>query len=106
MAAARHQYEIYLRATPEQVWEAILDPAFTRQYFHGTSFDRPPVEAEASRPSLADGSPGAGGPVGVLAPPRRLVLTWQTLYDAELAAEPVSRVEWQIEPAGDGLTRL
>ncbi len=106
MPAARHQYETYIRATPEQVWEALVDPAFTRQYFHGTSFDRPLVQGEPYRTSMPDGSPAVGGTVEVLDPPRRLVLTWQTLYDAELATEPVSRVEWQVEPAGEGLTRL
>jgi uncharacterized protein YndB with AHSA1/START domain len=106
MPAARHQYEIYIRATPEQVWEAILDPEFTRQYFHGTAFDRPPVQGEAFRTSLPDGSPAVDGVVEVLERPRTLVHTWHTLYDAELAAEPVSRVEWHVEPAGDGLTRL
>ncbi len=106
MPAARHQYEIYIRATPEQVWEAILDPAFTRQYFHGTAFDRPPVQGEPFRTSLPDGSAAVDGVVEVLDPPRRLVHTWHTLYDADLAAEPVSRVEWEVEPAGEGLTRL
>jgi len=106
MPAARHQYEIYIRATPEQVWEALLDPAFTRQYFHGTAFDRPPVQGEPFRTSLPDGSPAVDGTVEVLDPPHRLVHTWHTLYDAELAAEPVSRIEWHVEAAGEGLTRL
>ncbi len=106
MPAARHQYEIYIRATPEQVWEALLDPAFTRQYFHGTAFDRPPVQGEPFRTSLPDGSPAIEGTIEMLDPPRRLVHTWHTLYDAELAAEPVSRVEWHVEPAGEELTRL
>ena len=106
MPAGRHQYEIYIRATPEQVWEALLDPAFTRQYFHGTAFERPPVEGEAYRTLMTDGTPAVDGTVEVLDAPRRLVHTWHTLYDAELAAEPVSRVEWLVEPAGDGLTRL
>ncbi|MET0838101.1 MAG: SRPBCC family protein [Marmoricola sp.] len=106
MPAARHQYEIYIRATPEQVWEALLDPAFTRQYFHGTAFDRPPVQGEPFQTLLPDGSPAVDGTIEVLDPPRRLVHTWHTLYDAELAAEPVSRVEWHVEPAGEGLTRL
>jgi uncharacterized protein YndB with AHSA1/START domain len=106
MPAARHQYEVYIRATLEQVWEAIVDPAFTRQYFHDTAFDRPPVQGEPYRTSLTDGSPAVDGTIEVLDPPRRLVLTWHTLYDAELAAEPVSRVEWTVDAAGDGLTRL
>ncbi len=105
-ATTHHQYEVYIRATPEQVFEAILDPAFTRQYFHGTSFDRPPVQGEPYRTSTADGRPAVDGVIEVLEPPRRLVLTWHTLYDVELAAEPVSRVEWIVEAAGEGLTLL
>ncbi len=42
----------------------------------------------------------------MLDPPYRMVQTWHTLYDAELAAEPVSQVEWVVEDAGEGLTRL
>lgn len=106
MPPARHQYEIYIRATPEQVWQALLDPAFTRQYFHGTAFDRSPVQGEPYRTSMSDGRPAVDGTVEAIEPPHRLVLTWHTLYDVELAAEPASRVEWHVEPAGDGLTRL
>ncbi len=106
MPPARHQYEVYIRAEPEAVWTAIIDPAFTRQYFHGTAFDRPPVQGEPYRTSRPDGSAAVEGEIEVLEPPRRLVLTWHTLYDPELAAEPVSRVEWHVESAGEGLTRL
>jgi uncharacterized protein YndB with AHSA1/START domain len=106
MPAARHQYEIYIRATPEEVWTAITDPSFTRQYFHGTAWDEPPVEGEPFRTSLASGGGAVDGVVEVADRPRRLVHTWHTLYDPELAAEPPSRVEWHIDPAGEGLTRL
>lgn len=106
MPPARHQYETYVRATPEQVWQAITDPEFTRQYFHGTAFDRPLVAQQPYSTSLADGSPAIEGTVEVLEPPHRLVLTWRPLYDAALAAEPPGRVEWHVEPAGEGLTRV
>ena len=85
---------------------AITDPEMTRQYFHGTSFDRPPVQGEPYSTSTADGRPAIDGTIEVLDPPRRLVQTWHTLYDATMAAEPVSRVEWIVELAGEGLTRL
>jgi uncharacterized protein YndB with AHSA1/START domain len=39
-------------------------------------------------------------------PPRRLVTTWRALYDPETAAEPSSRVSWEIEPAGEAVTKL
>jgi hypothetical protein len=44
--------------------------------------------------------------VEVLEPPHRLVLTWHTVHDAAMAAEHPSRVEWHVEAAGEGLTRL
>ena len=106
MSPVDHQYELYLRATPEQVFAAIIDPAFTRQYFHGTAFDRPLVQGAAYQTSLVDGTLAVEGTVVELDPPRRLVLTWHPLYDAALAAEPAGRVEWQVEDAGNGVTRL
>ena len=106
MPPARHQYETYVRATPAQVWQAITDPAFTRQYFHGTAFDRPLVAQESYTTSRADGSPAVEGTVAVLDPPHHLVLTWHPLYDTALAAEPPGRVEWHVEAAGEGLTRV
>ena len=39
-------------------------------------------------------------------PPRRLVQTWRVLYDAAMSEEPPSRVTWEIDPVGDGLTRV
>jgi uncharacterized protein YndB with AHSA1/START domain len=106
LSIAQHQYEVYIHATPEEVFAAITDPALTRQYFHGTSFDQPPVQGRRYSTSLPDGRPAVEGTIEVLDPPRRLVQTWHVLYDVELAAEPVSRVEWLVEEAGPGLTRL
>lgn len=106
MGTASHQYQIYIRATPEQVWEALTDPAFTRQYFHGTAFEHAPAQGEPYRTLDGAGAPRTDGIVEVLDPPRRMVLTWHPLHDAALAVEPVSRVEWHLEDVGDGLTRL
>ena len=39
-------------------------------------------------------------------PPRKLVTTWRAVYDPETAAEPHSRVTWEIEPAGEHVTKL
>lgn len=106
MAITRHQYRIYIKAPIEQVWNALLDPAFTRRYFHGTAFDTPPRAGEPYRTSLPDGRPAVAGTIEVLEAPSRLVMTWHTLYDAALAAEPPSRVEWNLAVAGDCLTQL
>ena len=39
MAAPRHIFQTFIRATPEAVWQAITDPDFTRRYFHRTAIE-------------------------------------------------------------------
>jgi uncharacterized protein YndB with AHSA1/START domain len=102
----RHVYRVYIRASAEQVWEAIVDPAFTRRYFHGTAFDEPPQAGQPYRTTMASGLPAVDGIVEVCEPPRRLVQTWHVLYDASMAEEPAGRVEWTITDAGEGMVRL
>jgi uncharacterized protein YndB with AHSA1/START domain len=96
-------YQLFIRATPEQVWDAITKSEFTTQYFF------------ASRIQMEDGRRRAYGPAGELwgdsaileeDPPRRLVHEWQGLYDPDLAAEETSRVTWEIEPQDGGITKL
>ncbi|WP_165965756.1 SRPBCC family protein [Pseudonocardia dioxanivorans] len=96
-------YQVLLRATPEQVWEAITSPDRTRLYFHGA-----PVEntAEWHTSRGPDGADWGDGPVLEFDPPRRLVHEWRSAYDPELAKEPPSRVTWEIEDTGDGSCRL
>lgn len=106
MAITRHVYRIYVKASIETVWNAIIDPAFTRRYFHGTAFDEPPGAGAPYRTSTSDGAGAIDGVIEELDPPRRMVMTWHTLYDAALATEPPSRVEWTLAEAGDGLTQV
>ncbi len=106
MAITRHQYRIFIKAPIEQVWNALVDPAFTRRYFHGTTFDAPPQAGLGYRTSMGDGQPAVDGMIEACEPPHRLVQTWHVLYDAAMAAEPASRVEWLLVTAGDGLTQL
>jgi len=39
MTPTAHLYEIFIRAPRERVWQALVDPDDTVQYFHGTRFD-------------------------------------------------------------------
>lgn len=106
MTVTRHQYRIYIKAPIEKVWDAVIDPAHMRQYWHDTAFDSPPKQGEAYRTSMSDGRPAVDGTIEVLEPPTRLVMTWHTLYDAALAAEPPSRVEWTLSEVGANLTQV
>ncbi len=106
MAVTRHQYRIYIKAPIHTVWNALVDPAFTRRYFHGTAFDTPPAQGQPYRTTMVGGAPAIDGTIEVCEPPHRLVQTWHVLYDAALAEEPPSRVEWTLAEAGDQLTRV
>ena len=100
-------HQVFIRATAEEIWEAITKPEFTLKYFYGTR-----VESD-----LAVGSPflyRAGdsdellveGEVLESDPPKRLSVTWRFLYDPELAAEEPSRVTWEIEPQEGGYCKF
>jgi uncharacterized protein YndB with AHSA1/START domain len=100
-------YSVFVRATPEQLWDAITKPEFTVKYFYGSVIDS---TYEAGTPYIgwsADRSQQyVDGAVIEADRPRRLVTTWRALYDPETAAEPHSRVTWEIEPSETGVTKL
>jgi len=111
MPITAHVYQIYIAATPDQVWSAITDSAWTRRYFHGTSFVEPPTAGSPYRTVTSDGRPAIDGVIEEMQPPSdehpgRFVQTWHVMYDTAMSDEPPSRVEWTIEPAGNGLTRV
>ncbi|MBI5089480.1 MAG: SRPBCC family protein, partial [Actinobacteria bacterium] len=106
MSIARHVYRIHIKAPIDRVWNALVDPDFTRRYFHDTAFDSPPRAGQPYRTSMSDGRGAVDGTIEVLEPPHRLVMTWHTLYDPDMVDEPPSRVEWTLTEAGPGLTQL
>jgi uncharacterized protein YndB with AHSA1/START domain/DNA-binding transcriptional ArsR family regulator len=100
-------YQVFIRATPEQVWDAITKPEFTAKYFFGSRVE---TSAEAGSPirHYAPDGTTLWGDDAILEsdPPRRLVHGWRSLYDPELAAEPPSRVTWEIEAMPGGVAKL
>ena len=96
-------YSVFIRATPEAVWDAITKPEFTRKYFHGARIS---VAADGYRSLGPDDALWGDAEVAEWDPPRRLVHGWRSLYDPELAEEPESRVTWEIEPREDSTTLL
>jgi uncharacterized protein YndB with AHSA1/START domain/DNA-binding transcriptional ArsR family regulator len=108
-AMPEHVYQIYIAATPEQVWQAITDSDWTERYFHGTRYDRTPRLGPFRTHLVATGDGAVDGEILELVPPTadgpgRFVLTWHVLYDEALGAEPPGRVAWTVSAAGDGLT--
>jgi uncharacterized protein YndB with AHSA1/START domain len=101
-------YQLYIRATPEEVWDAITNPRTIAKYFHGAQIDEGPLAVGAVRSSWSPDRSTLWGRNTILEcdPPRRYAHTWRSLYDDEMAAEEESRVTWEIEPAEGGTTKL
>ena len=95
-------FEIYIRTTPERLWQAITDPDIRSKYQFGmrvTSDLTPGSRVELSSPKAAR-LLGEGVNLEV-DPPRRLVQTMVALWSDEVISEGTSRVTWEIEPIGD-----
>ena len=100
-------YQVFIKATPEQIWDAITKPEFTGRYFHGSLVDSTFEPGAAYNSWSPDRSQlWVDGVVEEADPPRKLVHTWRALYDPETADEEPSRVTWEIEPGDGGVAKL
>jgi uncharacterized protein YndB with AHSA1/START domain/DNA-binding transcriptional ArsR family regulator len=95
-------FEIYIKTTPERLWQAITDPEIRAKYNFGA---RQVSDWKAgSRYQMIHA--GAGGPLGEgeileIDPPRRLVQSMVALWSDDVKAEGTSRITWEIEPVRD-----
>jgi uncharacterized protein YndB with AHSA1/START domain len=106
-------YRVYIKATPEAIWDAITDPDWTEKYGYGgrAEFDLRPGGAykgftsEAMR-SMGSPDVAVDGEVIEADRPRKLVQTWRMVMDPELAEQGFTRLTWEIEEGKGGVTRL
>ena len=109
---ATQVYRIYIKATPQAIWDAITKPEWTQKYgYRGIAeFDLKPggkYQARAPEDMQAMGMPEllVEGEVVEAEPPRKLVHTWRALWDEDVASES-TRVTFDIEEDDFGYTRL
>ena len=99
-------FEIFIKTTPERLWEAITDPEKRARYSFGVRTDSdwsPGSTYKSSVPGVIDIAEGENVEVD---PPRRLVQSFTALWSDEVKGEGSSRVTWEIEPVGDDSCRL
>ena len=101
----RHETHIDIKATPEEVWQALTDPTKTQAYYYGTEI-------------LSDWLPGSRwtsesgdelyleGELIEVDPPRRIVQTFHVAIEEPAASDVPSRVTWELAPLDDGETRV
>ncbi|MFL5837717.1 MAG: ArsR/SmtB family transcription factor [Solirubrobacteraceae bacterium] len=95
-------FEIYIKTTPDRLWEAITDPEQRRRYNFGVGVesDWTPGSRYVARHPAAPAPIVEGENLEVEAP-RRLVQSFNARWGEDVEAEGTSRVTWEIEPVGD-----
>jgi uncharacterized protein YndB with AHSA1/START domain/DNA-binding transcriptional ArsR family regulator len=95
-------FEIYIKTTPERLWEAITDIELRRKYNFGVGVESDWTQGshyEGVTPA-ADGALVEGENLEVDAP-RRLVQSFNALWGEQVRSEATSRVTWEIEQVED-----
>jgi uncharacterized protein YndB with AHSA1/START domain len=106
-------YRVYIKASPEAIWDAITKPEWTERYGYGgiAEFDLRPGGAfrhltDEGMRAMGAGDVAVDGEVIESDPPRKLVQTWRMVMAPEMAAEGFSRLTYEIGEAKDGVTKL
>ncbi len=94
-------YVIYIRTTPEELWDGLTKPEFTRAYWCECWHDTTWEPGAPWKLMIPDRRVGDSGEVIETAKPRRLVLKWRNEFVPELRAEGYSRCTFELEPAGE-----
>jgi uncharacterized protein YndB with AHSA1/START domain len=106
-------YRIFIRATPQAIWDAITKPEWTQRWGYGLrdEYDLRPggqYHGYANEGMVAMGMSGVivDGEVIETDPPHKLVITWRMAVDPSMRSEGFTRLTYEIEDGRDGVSRL
>jgi uncharacterized protein YndB with AHSA1/START domain len=103
--SSKHVFEVYIRTTPERLWQAITDGEITEKYFFGTHIHSDDWKQGSRYHFTGKGPDGSemkmvDGEILEIDPPRKLVFTFNHHWDAEVGY-PETRVSWEITQVGE-----
>jgi uncharacterized protein YndB with AHSA1/START domain/DNA-binding transcriptional ArsR family regulator len=93
-------FEIYIKTTPERLWDAITDSEIRSKYQFGAGIRSDWTPGSRFEMRAGDFELGEGENLEV-EPPRRLVQSMRALWSDDVKSEGTSRITWEIEPVGD-----
>ena len=113
-------HRVYIKATPQAIWDAITTPEWTQRYGYGGQFESEPRAGHPFKTLTGDDMKKSGaeqgfevpdvaidGEVIEANPPHRLVLTWRMLMvPPGTTPEGFTRLTYEIDPMAGGYTKL
>jgi len=93
-------FEIYIKTTPERLWEAITSEEMRKRYSFGVGTVSDWTEGSEYKSAVPGVMDIASGENLEVDPPRRLVQSFNALWSEDVQQEGASRVTWEIEPVG------
>jgi len=113
-------YRVYIKATPQAIWDAITKPEWSERYGYGGRVEYDLRPGGAYRAFASDDMKKAraemgGGPTPDVIvdgevvesdPPRKLVQTWRMLMDPQTEAEGFTRLTYEIAETNPGVSKL
>jgi uncharacterized protein YndB with AHSA1/START domain len=118
-AVTTQVYRVYIRATPQAIWDAITKPQWTERYGFGGRVEYDLRPGGAYRVPSTEAMRDAGARMGLAVPdvmvdgevieadpPHRLVQTWRMLMDQQTEAEGFTRLTYEIAEGQGGVTKL
>ncbi|HXY72635.1 MAG TPA: SRPBCC family protein [Actinomycetota bacterium] len=118
-AVTTQVYRVYIKATPQAIWDAITKPEWSARYGYGGRADFDLRPGGVAREFASDAMKRAGEEMGYPTPdvivdgevieadpPHRLVRTWRMMMDPELMAEGFTRLTYEISAGKGGVSKL
>lgn len=105
MPKPAHVYQAYIRASVEEVWQAIIDGDKTVQYFYGTRVESDWEPGSPMNYYDSNGGLVSEGEIISIDAPKRIEFTFQALWDPELIEEGPAREVWAIRDV-NGMAEL
>jgi uncharacterized protein YndB with AHSA1/START domain len=93
-------FEVYIKTTPERLWEAITSEEMRKRYSFGVGTVSDWTEGSEYKSAVPGVVDIASGENLEVDPPRRLVQSFTALWSEDVQREGASRVTWEIEPVG------
>jgi uncharacterized protein YndB with AHSA1/START domain/DNA-binding transcriptional ArsR family regulator len=101
----RYVSQIFIRATPAEVWRAITESEFTLRYYYGSTVESDWQAGHPYRYAIS-GNEAIVGVVLEADPPRRLVQTFDARWDDDVRPDAPSRLTWEIEEVMPGVSKV